>query len=67
LELLFQQAFKNVVGATRAANAFPQGNARALYLSYPGYARVMDELSQRVVGLIGNVFQAKEIKGDIKK
>ncbi|XP_052848183.1 exosome component 10 [Drosophila gunungcola] len=61
------QAFKNVVAATRAANAFPQGTARSLYLSYPGYARVMDEMSQRVVGLIGNVFQAKEIKGDIKK
>lgn len=67
IEAFTNQAFKNVVGATRAANAFPQGNARALYLSYPGYARVMDELSQRVVGLIGNVFQAKEIKGDIKK
>ncbi|XP_016976066.1 exosome component 10 [Drosophila rhopaloa] len=61
------QAFKNVVAATRAANAFPQGNARSLYLSYPGYARVMDDLSQRVVGLIGNVLQTKEIKGDIKK
>ncbi|XP_016961271.1 exosome component 10 [Drosophila biarmipes] len=67
VEAFTNQAFKNVVGATRAANAFPQGTARALYLSYPGYARVMDDLSQRVVGLIGNVLQAKEIKGDIKK
>ncbi|XP_017111520.1 exosome component 10 [Drosophila elegans] len=61
------QAFKNVVVATRAANAFPQGTARSLYFSYPGYARAMDDMSQRVVGLIGNVLQAKEIKGDIKK
>ncbi|XP_017002610.3 exosome complex component 10 homolog [Drosophila takahashii] len=67
VEAFTNQAFRNVVGATRAANAFPQGTARALYLSYPGYARVMDDLSQRVVGLIGNVLQAKEIKGDIKK
>ncbi|KAH8340929.1 hypothetical protein KR059_009787 [Drosophila kikkawai] len=61
------QAFKNVVAATRAANAFPQGTARSLYLSYPGFARVMDNLSQRVVGLIGNVLHAKEVKGDISK
>ncbi|KAH8264558.1 hypothetical protein KR038_010051 [Drosophila bunnanda] len=61
------QAFKNVVAATRAANAFPQGTARSLYLSYPGFARVMDNLSQRVVGLIGNVLHAKEVKGDVRK
>ncbi|XP_017057499.1 exosome component 10 [Drosophila ficusphila] len=67
VEAFTNQAFKNVVAATRAANAFPQGTARALYLSYPGYARVMDDLSQRVVGLIGNVLQAKQIKGDITK
>ncbi|KAH8288540.1 hypothetical protein KR054_004639 [Drosophila jambulina] len=61
------QAFKNVVAATRAANAFPQGTARSLYLSYPGFARVMDNLSQRVVGLIGNVLHAKDVKGDVRK
>lgn len=65
--LTLQQAFKNVVAATRAANAFPQGTARSLYLSYPGFARVMDNLSQRVVGLIGNVLHAKEVKGDVRK
>ncbi|KAH8243887.1 hypothetical protein KR032_011130, partial [Drosophila birchii] len=63
----WQQAFKNVVAATRAANAFPQGTARSLYLSYPGFARVMDNLSQRVVGLIGNVLHAKDVKGDVRK
>ncbi|XP_022211648.2 exosome component 10 [Drosophila obscura] len=61
------QAFKNVVAATRACNSFPQGTARSLYLSYPGYSRVIDDLSQRLVGLIGNVLQAEEVKGDIKK
>ncbi|BFF90602.1 exosome component 10 [Drosophila madeirensis] len=61
------QAFKNVVAATRACNAFPQGTARSLYLSYPGYSRVIDDLSQRLVGLIGNVVQVEEVKGDIKK
>ncbi|KAH8383565.1 hypothetical protein KR009_009318, partial [Drosophila setifemur] len=59
--------FKNVVLATRGVNAFPQGTARSLYMTYPGYARVMDDLSQTVVGLIGNVLQAKDIKGDISK
>ncbi|EDV42698.1 uncharacterized protein Dana_GF18126 [Drosophila ananassae] len=61
------KAFKNVVGATKAVNAFPQGTARALYMTYPGYARVIDDLSQRVVGLIGNVLQVEGIKGDIRK
>ncbi|XP_020813302.1 LOW QUALITY PROTEIN: exosome component 10 [Drosophila serrata] len=61
------QAFKNVVAATRASNAFPQGPTRSLYLTYPGFARAMDNLSQRVVGLIGNVLHAKEVKDDIRK
>lgn len=56
-----------MVGATKAVNAFPQGTARALYMTYPGYARVIDNLSQRVVGLIGNVLQVEGIKGDIRK
>ncbi|EDV48932.1 exosome component 10 [Drosophila erecta] len=67
VEAFTNQGFKNVIVATKAANAFPQGAARALYLSYPGYARVMDDLSQRVVALIGNVLQAKDIKGDVRK
>ncbi|XP_017083385.1 exosome component 10 [Drosophila eugracilis] len=67
VEAFTNQAFRNVVRATRSANAFPQGTSRALYFSYPGYARVMDDLSQRVVGLIGNVLKSKEIKGDIRK
>ncbi|XP_001358230.2 exosome component 10 [Drosophila pseudoobscura] len=62
-----KQAFKNVVAATRACNSFPQGTARSLYLGYPGYSRVIDDLSQRLMGLIGSVMQAEEIKGDIKK
>ncbi|EDW83852.1 uncharacterized protein Dwil_GK13832 [Drosophila willistoni] len=61
------QAFRNVVSATRCCNAFPQGTARSLYLSYPGYAKIIDDLSQRVVGLVGNVLQSQQIKGDINK
>ncbi|KAH8268017.1 hypothetical protein KR018_006364 [Drosophila ironensis] len=64
---MLQQALKNVVAATRAVTAFPQGTARDLYMTYPGYARVIDSLSQRVVGLIGRVVKSEDIKGDIKK
>ncbi|XP_033163505.1 exosome component 10 [Drosophila mauritiana] len=67
IEAFTNKAFKNAIAATKAANAFPQGTARALYLSYPGYARVIEDLTQRVVALIGNVLHSKDIKGDIKK
>ncbi|XP_030371136.1 exosome component 10 [Scaptodrosophila lebanonensis] len=57
------QAFRNVVAATRACNAFPQGTARELYLTYPEYSKMMDEQSQRVMGLIGKVLSSQEVKG----
>ncbi|EDV93320.1 exosome component 10 [Drosophila grimshawi] len=60
-------AFRNVVAATRSCNAFPQGNARDVYLSYPGYARMLEEQSQRVLGLINKVLQAEKVAGDIRR
>ncbi|EDW67484.1 exosome complex component 10 homolog [Drosophila virilis] len=61
------EAFRNVVAATRNCNAFPQGAARSLYLSYPGYARMLEEQSQRVLGLISKVLKTENISGDIKR
>lgn len=62
-----QEAYRNVVAATRNCNAFPQGAARSLYLSYPGYARMLEEQSQRVLGLINKVLKTENISGDIKR
>ncbi|XP_030573522.1 exosome component 10 [Drosophila novamexicana] len=61
------EAYRNVVAATRNCNAFPQGAARSLYLSYPGYARMLEEQSQRVLGLINKVLKTENISGDIKR
>ncbi|KAH8359924.1 hypothetical protein KR093_009575, partial [Drosophila rubida] len=59
--------YKNVVAATRACNELPQDAARAVYLSYPGYARMLEEQSQRVLGLINKVLQLEKISGDIRR
>ncbi|XP_030080070.1 exosome component 10-like, partial [Drosophila hydei] len=61
------EAYRNVVAATRCCNAFPQGAARSIYLSYPGYARMLEEQSQRVLGLINKVLKTENISGDIKR
>ncbi|KAL7727735.1 hypothetical protein ACLKA6_008072 [Drosophila palustris] len=62
-----QEAFRNMVAATRSCNNFPQGTARSLYLSYPGYARMLEEQSQRVLGLINKVLKVEKISGDIRR
>ncbi|KAH8310716.1 hypothetical protein KR044_002721, partial [Drosophila immigrans] len=59
--------YRNVVAATRSCNAIPQDAARAVYLSYPGFGRMLEEQSQRVLGLINKVLQLEKISGDIRR
>ncbi|EDW14462.1 exosome component 10 [Drosophila mojavensis] len=60
-------AYRNVVAATRICNTLPQGAARSVYMSYPGYARMLEEQSQRVLGLINKVLKTENISGDIRR
>ncbi|KAH8418079.1 hypothetical protein KR222_011461, partial [Zaprionus bogoriensis] len=59
--------YRHVVAATRCCNAIPQGPARSIYMSYPGYARMLEEQSQRVLGLINKVLKVEKISGDIRR
>ncbi|XP_034115293.2 exosome component 10 [Drosophila albomicans] len=61
------EAYRKVVAATRSCNAIPQDAARSVYLSYPGYARMLEEQSQRVLGLINKVLHFEKISGDIRR
>ncbi|XP_017481740.1 PREDICTED: exosome component 10 [Rhagoletis zephyria] len=56
-----------IVEATKAANSFPQGAARDLYSAYPTFGRIVDEQSDRILGLISNVLKWQNVKGNIQR
>ncbi|XP_075147723.1 exosome component Rrp6 [Haematobia irritans] len=67
IEEFTKKGLAEIMGATKCANAFPQGASRDLYCAYPTFGRVIDEQSHRILGLISHVLKRENVKGNIQK
>ena len=56
-----------IIEATKAANSFPQGSSRDLYCAYPTFGKILDQQSNRLLGIISKVLSWQNVKGNIQR
>ena len=52
---------------TKAINAYPSGQTRALYSAYPAYNNIVQVQSERILEMMNKVMKQQNIKGNIAR
>lgn len=67
IESFSMNALSSIAEASKAVNMFPSGASRDLYSAYPIFGKIVDTSSNRILGLIQEVLQHQNIRGNIQR